>query len=221
MNCFAHSIPFFDQPYFAVGTCIPDWLTACDRKCRARKKKAAAWVDDADPILAAVAAGVVQHHEDDYWFHGSAIFTRINMELAIEYREQFGNTQSMRASLIGHIVIEMLLDAFLESKFPGSMEKMYGWIAELDADKVQDSINRFASKPTTELVGEIERFQSERYLFDYLKDAGVRYRMNKVLGRLKLELMPAESVAWLGEKREQVYRHAEKLLAEHKKIARG
>ena len=221
MNCFAHSIPFFDQPYFAVGTCIPDWLTACDRKCRARKKKAAAWVEDADPILAAVAAGVVQHHEDDYWFHGSAIFTRINMELAIEYREQFGNSQTMRASLIGHIVIEMLLDAYLESQFPGSMELMYGWIAELDADKVQACINRFASKPTTKLVGEIERFQSERYLFDYLKDSGVRYRMNNVLGRLKLELMPEESVAWVGEKRKQVYQHAEKLLAEHKKIARS
>ncbi len=220
MNCFAHSLPFFDQPYFAVGTCIPDWLTACDRKCRARKKKAAAWVDDSDPILAAVAAGVVQHHEDDYWFHGSAIFTRVNMELAVEYREQFGNSQSMRASLIGHIVIEMLLDAFLESQFPGSMEQMYGWIAELDAEKVQDCINRFASKPTTKLVGEIERFQSERYLFDYQNDEGVRYRMNKVLGRLKLELMPEESIAWLGEKRKQVFKLAEILLAEHQKIGR-
>jgi len=221
MNCFAHSLPFFDRPYFAVGTCIPDWLTACDRKCRARKKKAAAWIDDEDPILAAVAGGVVQHHEDDYWFHGSAIFTRINMEMAIEYREQFGNTQSMRSSLIGHIVIEMLLDAYLESRFPGSMENMYGWIAELDANKVQDCINRFASKPTTKLVGEIERFQSERYLFDYQQDTGVRYRMNKVLGRLKLELMPEDSVAWIGDKRKQVYAKAPLLLAEHQKIARS
>ena len=160
MNCFAHALPFFDRPYFAVGTCIPDWLTACDRKCRARKKKAATWVDDSDPILAAVAAGVVQHHEDDYWFHGSAIFTRITLELAVEYRQQFGNTQAMRANLIGHIVIEMFLDAFLESKFPGSMEEMYAWVAELDAEKVQDCINQFASQPTTKLAGEIERFQS-------------------------------------------------------------
>jgi len=220
MNCFAHSIPFFDRPYFAVGTCLPDWLTACDRKCRARKKKAAAWVDDADPIMAAVAAGVVQHHEDDYWFHGSAIFARINTEFAIEYREQFGNTQTMRANLIGHIVIEMLLDAFLESQFPGGMEQMYGWVAELDADKVQDCLNHFASKPTTKLVGEIDHFLTERYLFDYLKDDGVRYRMNRVLGRLKLDLMPEESIAWLGEKREQVYQQAEMLLAQHQKIAR-
>jgi len=220
MNCFAHALPFFDRPYFAVGTCIPDWLTACDRKCRARKKKAAAWLDDPDPILAAVAAGVVQHHEDDYWFHGSAIFTRVNLELAVEYREQFGNSQAMRANLIGHIVIEMFLDAFLESKFPGSMEQMYGWISELDPEKVQDCINHFASQPTTQLAGEIERFQSERYLFDYQNDKGVRYRMNNVLGRLNLELMPEQSIAWLGEKRQQVYQHAALLLAQHQKIAR-
>ena len=220
MNCFAHALPFFDRPYFAVGTCIPDWLTACDRKCRARKKKAVAWIDDSDPILAAVAAGVVQHHEDDYWFHGSAIFTRITLELAVEYREQFGNTQAMRANLIGHIVIEMFLDAFLESKFPGSMEKMYDWVAELDAEKVQDCINHFASQPTTKLAGEIERFQSERYLFDYQKDEGVRYRMNNVLGRLNLELMPEESLPWLEKKRQQVFKHAEVLLAQHQKIVR-
>ena len=167
-----------------------------------------------------MAAGVVQHHEDDYWFHGSAIFTRVTLELAVEYREQFGNSQAMRANLIGHIVIEMFLDAFLESKFPGSMEKMYDWVADLDAEKVQDCINHFASQPTTKLAGEIERFQSERYLFDYQKDEGVRYRMNNVLGRLNLDLMPEESIAWLGKKRQQVFKHAEALLAQHQKIAR-
>jgi len=46
----------------------------------------------------------------------------------------------MRANLIGHIVIEMFLDAFLESKFPGSMEKMYDWVADLDAEKVNRAI---------------------------------------------------------------------------------
>ena len=116
---------------------------------------------------------------------------------------------------------DRFLDAFLESKFPGSMEQMYGWIAELDAEKVQDCINHFASKPTLELAGEIERFQSERYLFDYQKDEGVHYRMNNVLGRLNLDLMPEESIPWLGKKRQHVFKHAEALLAQHRKITRS
>ena len=100
------------------------------------------------------------------------------------------------------------------------MEQMYDWVAKLDTEKVQDCINHFASQPTTKLAGEIERFQSERYLFDYQNEEGVRYRMNNVLGRLNLELMPEQSIAWLGEKRQQVYQHAELLLAQHQKIAR-
>jgi hypothetical protein len=218
MNSFSHALAFFDDPYFAAGACVPDWLTACDRRCRARKKRAANWVDDDDPVMRSVARGVVQHHEDDYWFHGSAEFTRMNMLMAVEYREKFGNTQTMRASLIGHIVIEMLLDAWLESKFPGAMEAMYVWLAKLDAEKIQSSINQFATKPTDKLAAEIGRFLKVRYLFDYLKDGGVRYRMNKVLGRLQLDLMPEESIKWIGKKRELIYASAPALLKGHAKL---
>jgi len=221
MNCFAHSIAFFDKPYFAVGTCVPDWLTACDRKCRARKKRAALYVEDDNPIVRNVAAGVVRHHEDDFWFHGSAAFTKLNMEFAIEYREQFGNSQSMRASLIGHIIIEMFLDAYLESQQPGAMEQMYVWVAELDVEEVQNAINLFATKPTTKLADEIKRFGQVKYLLDYLNDQGVLHWMNKVLGRLGLELMPETTLPWLAEKRIQVYQQAERLLAGHELFKSG
>lgn len=221
MNCFSHAISFFDDPYFAAGACVPDWLTACDRRCRARKKRAANWIDDDDPVMRSVARGVVQHHEDDYWFHGSATFNRLNMVMAVEYREKFGNKQTMRASLIGHIVIEMLLDAWLESKFPGAMEEMYSWLGKLDAKRIQTSINQFATKPTNKLASEIGRFLEVRYLFDYLNDEGVVFRMNKVLGRLKLELMPNESIAWIGEKRQMIYTNAPALLKEHGILARA
>ena len=142
----------------------------------------------------------------------------MNMVMAVEYREKFGNSQTMRASLIGHIVIEMLLDAWLESKYPGSMESMYVWLAKLDAEKIQQSINQFATKPTDKLAPEIGRFLKVRYLFDYLKDEGVRYRMNKVLGRLKLDLMPKESIDWIGKKRQLIYEQAPELLREHEKL---
>lgn len=30
MDLFAHALPFLNDPYFDVGCCIPDWLSACD-----------------------------------------------------------------------------------------------------------------------------------------------------------------------------------------------
>ena len=125
MNCFSHAISHLDDAYFAVGCCLPDWLSACDRKCRAREKNALKFVGDSDLIVATTARGVVQHHRDDAWFHESPVFNKLILEFAIELRELFGNERSMRTGLVGHIVVELLLDAHLNAKHPGLMEKYY------------------------------------------------------------------------------------------------
>src|SRR6185437_2872330 len=62
MNYLAHGWRFAAEPYVLAGTAAPDWLSVIDRKTRLRSRTAAQFVDDADPVLAAVARGVVQHH---------------------------------------------------------------------------------------------------------------------------------------------------------------
>lgn len=212
MNSFSHALPFLDRPYVAIGSSVPDILAAADRRCRARKKYAEQWIDHADEIVKEVAQGVVYHHEDDAWFHKSAEFNRLNMQFAIEFRDRFENGHSMRPSLIGHIIIEMFLDCFLELKFPGSIETFYQSIAKVDPVKVEAAVNQFASRPTTKIVAAIKFFLKERYVFDYATDAGIRYRMNKVLGRIKLDLMPESTEGWLSGVREIVYQKADQLL---------
>ena len=213
MNSFSHFLPFLDQPYFAVGCSVPDILGACDRRCRVREKRAAAFLDDSDEVLRLVARGVVQHHQDDAWFHRSARFNNLNMKYAIEFRDTFGNDHSMRPSLIGHIIIEIFLDWFLEKRMPGSVERFYEAFASVDPKRVQNAINHFATKPTNKLAPAIEYFVKERFVFDYATDEGVRYRMNKVLTRVKLVPMPESSVEWLGGVRREVEASAEALLA--------
>ena len=77
MNCFTHALPYLDDPPFMVGCCLPDWLGAVDRKCRLREKAAREFVADPDPLLAAVARGVIQHHQDDRWFHQTPAFAEL------------------------------------------------------------------------------------------------------------------------------------------------
>ncbi len=69
MNYLAHGWPFLDDPYFLAGTAVPDWLSVADRQVRARGKQAVPLGNDDDLRVAAVARGIVQHHEDDRWFH--------------------------------------------------------------------------------------------------------------------------------------------------------
>ncbi|MHB8902587.1 MAG: hypothetical protein ACYC6Y_27820, partial [Thermoguttaceae bacterium] len=69
MNYFAHALPFLDDPYFAVATGIPDWLTVVDRQVRVRRKHVEPFLDDARPEMASIARGVLQHLLDDARFH--------------------------------------------------------------------------------------------------------------------------------------------------------
>ena len=217
MNSFSHALPYLDRPYFAVGCCVPDLLTAFDRKCRARKKKAADWTEDDDPLVRQVARGVVQHHLDDDWFHRGPSFQRLNQTLAVECRQRFPNDHSMRPSLIGHVVIEMLLDAYLARKFVGSLEDFYRVVGQVDPLEVQAAVNRFANRPTSRLTLAIEKFYELRYIFDYALDSGVRYRMNRVLERIGLAPLPQAAEPWIATARLRVNEHALQLLHSYAK----
>ena len=220
MNCFAHALPFLDDAYFAVGSCLPDWLSACDRKCRAREKGAQRFINHSDPVIAKIAQGVVQHHQDDDWFHRTPIFNEMILKFAVELRELFGNERSMRPGLIGHIVVEMLLDAFLHKEHPGELNRFYDQVDSVNPQKVQDAINLFASRPTEQLAAHVGRFSKARFLFDYVTNEGINYRLNRVLERVKMNATPEVFLNWLPTARDRVYENAEGLLAQWKGLPR-
>ena len=212
MNCFTHALPHLDDAYFTAGCCLPDWLSACDRRCRTREKRALDFIDDPDPIVAATSKGIVQHHRDDDWFHGTPIFNELILRFAVELRALFGNERSMRPSFVGHIIVEMFLDACLNAQHPGELERFYQQMAAVDGKKIQRTVNLFASRPTDKLVAAIERFVRVRFLFDYTTDVGVVYWINKVLARVKLEPLGDEVLEWMPQARQIVYENVAGLL---------
>jgi hypothetical protein len=212
MNSFAHALPFLDDPYFAVGCCIPDWLSACDRKCRARERRASAFAESDDPLIAKVARGVVQHHQDDSWFHQTAAFNQMVVEFSVSLRDVFDDNHSLRPRFFGHVVIELFLDAFLDQKFPGELERFYDQIELVDVACVENAVNLFANRPTNKLVAGIERFRQDRYLFDYRTDPGVAFRIGGVFKRLKLEPFDERILDWMPTARQQVIENAPALL---------
>lgn len=212
MNSFAHALPFLDDPCFAVGCCIPDWLSACDRKCRARERHASAFAESEDPLIAKVSSGVVQHHQDDHWFHQTAAFNQMVVEFSVSLRDAFDDNHSLRPRFFGHVVIELFLDAFLDEKFPGELERFYDQIDLVDAASVEAAVNLFANRPTDKLAAGIERFRQDRYLFDYRTNHGVAYRIGGVFKRLKLEPFDERILDWMPAARRQVVEKAPELL---------
>ena len=197
MNFLCHAIPYFDNPILAACTGVPDWLSVVDRRIRARGKLAEVHLDSRDESLRDVASGVIRHIEDDRWFHGTRAFIETNMELAVQLRDLLPDDRGFRPTFVGHILIEMYLDAFWIRDDQGVADHYYEMLARLPADEIERCVNQITGKPTDKLAGTIQRFVEVKFLYDYLDDEKLLVRLNQVMRRIKLAPLPDSLLDWL------------------------
>jgi len=216
MNYLAHGYRFTDEPYFLAGTAAPDWLSVIDRKMRLRSRRAAEFVAAADPALAALARGVVQHHHDDEWFHQTAAFSELNLAFAVEIRRVLPGDEGFRPSFLGHILVELLLDALLAEEEPGRLDNYYAALARIDPMSVQAAINHLATRSSDRVGMLIPRFNRERFLYDYGQDATLLVRLNHVMRRVQLPLVPDEIVDLFPAMRRRVRERRDDLLPDER-----
>lgn len=192
MNYFAHGLRFVDRPYFLAGTAVPDWLSVADRRVRLRARHVEPFDDHTDEITAQLAAGVLQHLEDDRWFHRTPAFYETTGLLTASIREVLGPEDGFRPGFLGHITTELLLDGVLIEQNPDRLERYYAALERLEPAAVQSAVNRMAKRTTTRLALFIPRFRSEQFLRDYLEPPRLLFRLNQVMRRIKLRELPED-----------------------------
>jgi hypothetical protein len=197
MNYFAHALPFLDRPHYLVGTAVPDWMMVADRPLRLRAQHAEACLDDSDLCTAEVAAGVLQHFRDDMRFHGTKAFAETSLELTANIRDALGGETGLRPAFLGHLLVELLLDAALISDAPDQLTEYYRVLDQLDAERIEMAVNHIAPRPTNCLAVFIELFRRERVLWDYLENDRMMTRLNQVLLRVRLDRLPDDFAALL------------------------
>jgi hypothetical protein len=212
MNYFAHGRAYTHDPYFLAGTAIPDWLSIVDRQVRAKPKGARLLVDDADPRVAALARGVLQHHADDDWFHQTTAFNELNVAFTGRIRTILAGDDGYRPAFLGHILVELLLDAVLIDQKPELLDAYYAAMATIEPELVQTCVNRMAAKPTDRLVPLLPRFISERFLYDYADDGKLLHRLNQVMRRVNLPPLPESLLGFFPEARRQIDERHKELL---------
>lgn len=212
MNYFAHGMRFVDRPYFLAGTALPDWLSVVDRRVRLRAKNVQPFADGSDTPAAQLAAGVLQHLDDDAWFHKTAAFAVASAELTVLFRDALPTDDGHRPAFLGHILTEMLLDAVLIDRDPPALAAYYAAFDRLDAGFVADSVNRMAPQSTEYLRKFIPLFVRERFLADYRDPNRLLFRLNQIMRRVKLNPLPAGFETALESARVIVTRHAAALL---------
>ena len=212
MNYFAHGRTYTHDPYFLAGTAVPDWLSIIDRQVRAKPKGAKPLADDSDPRVASLARGILQHHTDDDWFHQTTAFHELNVAFTGQIREILSGDDGFRPAFLGHILVELLLDAVLIEQQPEQLNAYYDALGQVDAELTQSVVSRIAARPTDRLAPLLPRFISERFLYDYADDGKLLHRLNQVMRRVNLPALPTSLVAFFPEARNAVAtRHLELL----------
>jgi len=212
MNYFAHGRHALRDPYLLAGTAVPDWLRVINRRLRVRSVQAAPHVDHADPVFAAVAQGIVQHHQDDGWFHATSTFAQLSAACSAEVRKLAPDDQGMRTWFVGHVLVELLLDAELFRRRPDSMTTYYAAMSEVDPAAVAAAVSQMAGADAGKLGRLIPGFLRERFLPDYADDAKLAYRLGQVLDRVGLPRLPPTFVEILPELRSKVASRTDELL---------
>jgi hypothetical protein len=212
MNYLAHGWRFVDEPYFLAGTAAPDWMSVIDRRNRLRSKVAERFEDDPRQQLAAVAQGVVQHHRDDAWFHQTVTFSELSLAFAVEIRDRLPGDEGFRPSFLGHILVELLLDACLAEEDPRRLDDYYAALGQLDPRATERAISRLATQPTDRVALLIPRFIAERFLYDYLDDGKLLTRLNHVMRRVGLPQLPQELAELFPAMRDRVRQRKAELL---------
>jgi hypothetical protein len=212
MNYFAHASPFLEDPYFMAGTCVPDWLTVVDRRVRVRTLRAEPLAADADRRTASIARGIVQHLRDDARFHETRAFAELALQLTVAARDRLGADAGFRPSFLGHLLVEVLLDASLIADAPQRLETYYRQMETVDGGRVEEAVNRIANRPTERLAWMISRFCEERILWDYLEDDKLLGRLNQVMRRATLSALPDDFQELFPEARRKVAERRAELL---------
>ena len=215
MNYFAHGRDSIDDPYFLTGTAVPDWLSVVDRGMRAKSKSAKLYLDHEDKRVSALAAGIVRHHHDDRWFHRTRAFAELSLQFTERVRDVLPGDDGFRPSFLGHILVELLLDAELIAEDPDRLDAYYAAFDQIDVQFVANTINSMATRQSDRLVGLIPLFCSERFLYDYVQDEKLLWRLNHVMRRVKLPRLPDQFLDILPNARQCVHERRGELLVGH------
>ncbi len=197
MNFLSHALPYLDEPVVAAATAIPDWLSLVNRRLRVRARVASEHLQSDDLTLRRVAAGIVQHVEDDRWFHATRAFAETTLQLAVELRDRLPGDAGFRPTFVAHILVEMMLDSFWIRDDRSLCDRYYASVESVSTDEIQRCVEVIAGNSSEGLQGVIQRFAESRFLYDYTDHERLLFRVNQVLHRVRLPALPATLVLWM------------------------
>jgi hypothetical protein len=194
VNYLAHGLRHIDRPFVLAGTALPDWM----RHAGLRLPAAGVRRDAACEPQRQIALGVERHVLDDRTFHRAPAFVEGCRSVAARLREVVPGDRRFRASFFAHVLIELALDAEIERRSPGLVDRYYASLERVPADDVGAWVDASAGAGGSEVRAVFGRFLDIRFLADYAGDAGLAGRLSGLGRRAGLPPLPAPAVRVVG-----------------------
>jgi hypothetical protein len=217
VNYLSHARLHLDQPHALVGTSLPDWLRVLGREYRLDPRRLPR---DATGEEGAVWAGVRQHFEDDEWFHRHPSFHSLTGTITEEIRrthpDPIGSPKPrhVRASFLAHVMLELLLDAWLAERIPDALDRYYDCLTRVDGEALLAWVAPQLDIHPTRLPDVFAGVQRHPFLRSYSDDSEVVDRLSQVASRVRLPPLPQSMVAVVGWARARVREGAPELLSD-------
>jgi hypothetical protein len=216
MNYLCHARDCLDRPYELLGTILPDWLRILDRRARVRPWMLNGLASSAGDSSALALRGLRRHFKDDAWFHATPAFSEVTGEIARMIRAVHPDRpeRRMRASFYAHLLLEMLLDAWLMEERPSASRDFAAAIGMLDPAAVAEITASISPCRVEGIEKMVAHFTDPRVIEGYLHDGEVVRRLDRMGHHVNQPDLPLGLVEQIGPARALVRRHGSELLTE-------
>ncbi|MCS7304876.1 MAG: hypothetical protein NZ602_07190 [Thermoguttaceae bacterium] len=116
-------------------------------------------------------------------------------------------------SFVGHLLVELLLDAALIAENPARLDHYYRALDQVDIKIILEAVHQITARRADRLATMILEFRRLRILWDYLDDRKLLTRLNQVMRRVGLVELPPALLDLLPSARQQVASRTKQLLA--------
>jgi hypothetical protein len=140
------------------------------------------------------------------------MFLTLESELTTRFRRIMPDMYDHRPAFLGHIVVEILLDATIAERDPMILRRYYAAMRLSSPERTEDLVNQISSRSTDRLAHFIRQFQAAEFLFDYSDDGRLLSRLNQVLKRVTLPVLDGQGLPVLRDARQLLRTHCDSLL---------
>jgi len=183
-------------PPYVVGSALPDLLPLAADRVRLRpvlvERQPAPTAEEA-----ALRVGVLVHLATDAAFHKTQAFAGAQAEAGrLLDQAAFGGIR-VRRFFLGHVLVELALDAFLLRGDPTIADGFYVAFAAADRACVTRWMEAAVGQPLPDLPAVLMRFARSRYLYQYADDEGVATGLSRLCARARQDTFEGENYARL------------------------